>query len=228
MVTTNKSLFSGINNEQTQAIYKCFKPVVKTYETGDKICTFNDAFDYVGIVKSGAVSISRIDINGTRVVLENVYENEIFGKIFYSSTLFNDEIYVDCLKSCTIMYIDYYHITRRCENACLHHSILVQNMLEIISHKASVLSQRVEVLSRRTIKDKVITYFKLCSSRCANSCDCKSKDGCATKEFELPFSYSNLADYLCIDRSAMMREIKNLRDEGVIKTDKRKVELIGE
>ena len=86
-------------------------------------------------------------------------------------------------------------------------------MLELIATRASTLAERVEVLSRRSIRDKIITYFSLCAIRNSSNI------------FEIPFSYSTLADYLCIDRSAMMRELKNLKSSGVIKTDKRKVEL---
>ncbi len=214
MVTTQRTLFSGITIVETEKLLQCFNPIAKTFNVGDKVCSFSDDCDFVGIVKSGMVSVSRTDINGNRTVLESITENEIFGKIFYSSNLLNDEITVICEKDCEIMYIDYHYITKRCENACEHHSLLVQNMLELISVRASTLAERVEVLSRRTIKEKILTYFTLCSNR--NS----------SKKFEIPFSYSTLADYLCIDRSAMMRELKNLKTDGIIKADKRKIELL--
>lgn len=47
-----------------------------------------------------------------------------------------------------------------------------------------------------------------------------------TGKFKLPMSYTALAQYLSVDRSAMMREIKNLADEGALRRDGRNVELL--
>lgn len=214
MNANNNTLFFGIEEQDITKLLECLDPLVKSYLTGDTICSFTDNSNFVGIVKNGMANIYRTDINGTRTVLESVSNNEIFGKIFYSNNLLTDEITVICEKDCEIMFIDYFHITKRCANACERHSVLVQNMLEIMSLRASILAERVEVLSRRTIKEKIITYFVLCSNRNASN------------TFEIPFSYTTLAEYLCIDRSAMMRELKNLKNQGVIKTEKRKVELV--
>ncbi|MGN0550588.1 MAG: Crp/Fnr family transcriptional regulator [Acutalibacteraceae bacterium] len=208
------SIFSGIKDEDYDKLLECFSPVIKSYKSGEEICSFNDDSNFVGIVKNGMVSIVRTDINGVRTVLENICSNEIFGSIFYNSSMLLDEITVVCEKECEIMFIDYCHITKRCANACEHHSLLVQNMLSLIATRASSLGERIEVLSRRTIKEKLMSYFVLCASHSGS------------ESFELPFSYSTLADYLCVDRSAMMRELKNMKNDGIIKTDKRRVELV--
>ena len=43
--------------------------------------------------------------------------------------------------------------------------------------------------------------------------------------FSLPFTMVDLADYLSIDRSAMTRELKRMKEEGLIEMDKRCVRL---
>ena len=106
------------------------------------------------------------------------------------------------------------HLTRRCEKACTHHSRLVENMFHIMTGKAAALSERVEVLSRRSIREKLLCYFGLQTGG----------DDCGS--FHLPFTLSALADYISADRSAMMREIRNLTDEGVLRRDGRNVELL--
>ena len=37
-----------------------------------------------------------------------------------------------------------------------------------------------------------------------------------SKTFELPLSLTDLADYLSVDRSAMMRELKLLKEDGLV------------
>lgn len=109
---------------------------------------------------------------------------------------------------------EYQHIVNCFKpKACQHHTRLVENMLTLLAQKAIDLSERIDILSRRTTREKLLSYFsRICQSE--------------SQSFVLPLSYSALADYLCVDRSAMMREIKKLKDEGIIKTQKRKITIV--
>ena len=90
---------------------------------------------------------------------------------------------------------------------------MVENLFHLVTEKAMFLSERVEVLSRRSIREKLLRYFQLQ----------------ATKErgrsFLLPFSLSALADYISADRSAMMRELKKMREEMLVTITGRQVTL---
>ena len=66
------------------------------------------------------------------------------------------------------------------------------------------LNTRIELLTKKNIRDKLLTYFNLLSTRTLS------------KTFTLPFSLTDLADYLSVDRSAMMRELSHLKEEGFI------------
>ena len=88
-----------------------------------------------------------------------------------------------------------------------------QNMFQLVAEKATSLYERVEVLSRRSIRDKLMCYFSLMAA--------KNRSG----ESLLPFSLSALADYISTDRSAMMRELKRLKEEGVLRSEGRRITL---
>ena len=105
---------------------------------------------------------------------------------------------------------------RRCEKACQHHSQLVQNMFSLAAEQIQRLSRRVEVLSRRTIREKLLRYFAL---------QCGAE---GTGSFTLPFTLSALAEYISTDRSAMMRELRKLREEGTVEITGKKVVFHGE
>lgn len=131
--------------------------------------------------------------------------------VFSSKT---DIIQVVCSKTCCVEFIDYYHLTKRCPRACSFHSTLVSNALHLLSLKAVHLSERLDILSQRTIREKLLRCFTLMAADQQASCS-----------FTLPFSLGTLADYLCVDRSAMMREIGKMKKEGLLQMDKRQITL---
>ena len=78
------------------------------------------------------------------------------------------------------------------------------NLSNLVMQKVISLNSRVELLTKRSIREKLLGYFNILSTRTFR------------KSFTLPFSLTDLADYLSVDRSAMMRELKSLKDDGFI------------
>ena len=207
-------LFRDISYESYLAMYHCFQAVSRSFRPEEVICDFGGDCSSVGIVERGEAALIRIDENSVETVMETLGPGGVFGKnlAFAGSRL--DSLEVVCRTGCDVLFINYSHILKRCENACTHHSVLVQNMLRLMSDKAQTLSERVDVLSRRSIRDKLLCYFRQQSL----------KTGSAA--FRLPFSLSVLADYIATDRSAMMRELKKLKEEGILTSDGRQIRLL--
>ncbi len=192
----------------------CFQAVQRSFRTDDLIYDFSSKeSNAVGIIERGEASVIRIDKDGVSTVLEELSVGGVFGRTLAYAGSVRDSMEVVCRTPCDVLFIDYPHIFKRCEKACTHHSLLVQNMLRLMADKAQALSLRVDVLSRRSIREKLLCYFRQLSEQ----------EGKQT--FTLPFSLSTLADYIATDRSAMMRELKRLKEEGVIRSDGRKITL---
>ena len=208
-------LFQDISYEDYRSLLTCFQAVQKSFRTDDLIYDFsapnNDA---VGIVERGGAALIRIDEEGVSTVMEELGPGGVFGRTLAFAGSSGDSMEVVCRTPCDVLFIDYPHMLKRCEHACGHHSVLVQNMLRLMNDKAQALSQRVDVLSRRSIREKLLCYFRQLSKKAGSN------------TFVLPFSLSTLADYIATDRSAMMRELKRLREEGVICSDGRKFTLL--
>ena len=207
-------LFQGISYDEYRRMLTCFQAVQRSYRPGEMIYDFSKPNqNAVGIIERGAASLIRIDADGVATVLEELHAGGVFGKDLAFAGSREDSLEVVCRTACDVLFIDYPHILKRCENACYHHSLLVQNMLRLMADKAQSLSERVDVLSRRSIREKLLCYFRQQSE----------KEGADT--FTLPFSLSTLADYIATDRSAMMRELKRLREEGTVSSDGRRFTL---
>ena len=207
-------LFQDISYEDYRSLLTCFQAVQKSFRSDDLIYDFSSPKnDAVGVVERGCAALIRIDEEGVSTVMEELGPGGVFGKTLAFAGSSGDSLEVVCRTPCDVLFIDYPHILKRCENACTHHSLLVQNMLRLMADKAQSLSERVDVLSRRSIREKLLCYFRQLAGKAGGD------------TFTLPFSLSMLADYIATDRSAMMRELKRLREEGIVRSDGRRFTL---
>lgn len=195
-------LFHDISYQDYQEILVCFQAVPRAFRADERVFDFST--DTVGVVERGQANLIRIDKEGVSTVLEDLRPGGVFGKTLAFGRSSGESLEVICRSPCVVVFFDYSQILRRCGNACQHHSVLVQNMLKLMANKAQALSDRVDVLSRRSIREKLMCYFLQLSQEVEND------------TFTLPFTLSMLADYIAADRSAMMRELKRLREEGII------------
>lgn len=208
-------LFTDISYDSYLQMLDCFNTVQKSFRPEDVICDLTvPGSNSVGVVERGEAAVIRIDETGISTVLEELGPGSVFGHLLDFSGAGQDSVEVVARTPCDVVYIDYPHILKRCERACTHHSLLVQNMLRLISVKAQNLSERVDVLSRRSIREKLLCYFGQLAEKAGGN------------TIQLPFSLSTLADYIATDRSAMMRELKRLREEGYLHSDGRKITLL--
>lgn len=204
-------IFENISNEDINKMLKCFDARKRTFKKDSIIMNYIGNTSTVGIISKGTAELIRNDYNGNRTIIETLTENDIFGEVFSSYNI--DELSIKAYEETEVIFIDYYHITKRCKKACPYHSILVENTLNILSEKIVSNNERIEILAKRTIREKLLAYFDIMS---------KKK---LSKTFTIPFTYTDLADYLGVDRSAMQRELKNLKEDNFIKTNNKKITL---
>ena len=208
-------ILEGITPEEQEQMRVCFGVREEAFRAGETIYDFSEGRKYLGLIAHGSAVLQRIDRQGGRAILEHLESGGVFGEMLMFENVAGDSITVIAEEPCRVWFMQDEHMTRRCERACAHHSRLVENMFHIMTEKAAALSERVEVLSRRSIRDKLLCYFSLQQAKNGGS-------------FTLPFSLSALADYISTDRSAMMRELKKLREGGVVQIEGRKVTILAE
>jgi len=193
--------------------YNCVKMQKKAFSKGTIITTYMEKRKQICILIKGKADLIRYDRNGNRDIIESFNENDIFGEAFYPVNT-NNELFVQAKENCEVLLFLYDDIRIKCKNNCRYHTNLISDILELVFNKTVHQNTRIEVLSKRTIREKLLTYFTILSSKNF------------TKNIILPVSLTSLADYLSVDRSAMMREIKSLIDEGIISKNGNKIKLL--
>lgn len=191
----------------------CKSAQTKNFKKGQVITTYIQKRNQICVLLNGEADLVRYDFNGDRSIIEHFTKNDIFGEALYVVTT-NNELSVEAKKNCEVIFFSYKDIYNKCRNNCKFHEVIAENFSKVIVQKVTILNTRIEVLTKRTIREKLLGYFKILSTRAFSS------------TFEIPFSLTDLADFLSVDRSAMMREIKNLKDEGIIKKNGTKITLL--
>ncbi len=191
----------------------CSKVKIKEFSKGETITTYIEKRNQFCILENGEADLIRYDFNGTKTIIGHFSENDIFGEVFYPTNT-NNELFVLAKTDCKVLFYLYDDITTKCKRNCTFHKDLYDNFSKLLLNNIIDLNTRIELLSKRNIRDKLISYFKILSSKKLS------------KNITIPFSYTDLADYLSIDRSAMMRDLKTLSDSGIIERKGNKIKLL--
>jgi len=192
---------------------KCIKAQKKVFPTGSVITTYMEKRKQICILLSGKADLIRYDLKGNKDIIERFNENDVFGEVFHNVNT-NNELFVLATKQCEVLIFLYDDLRIKCKQNCSFHTTLVSTMLELVLKNTISQNTRIEILSKRSIREKLLSYFNILSNKSFS------------KNIAIPFSLTSLADYLSVDRSAMMREIKNLIDEGFISKNGNRIKLL--
>ena len=206
------TLFENIEDSDMLAMLKCLGARIHFYKKGEIPLMAGDTVSSVGIVLSGQVV--REDIDGNQMIVTELRECDLFGETFACIETKYCPVTVEAITDCNIMWIDYHRVITSCPSACGFHTRLIGNMLRLIAFKNLRLNRRLEILAKRSIRERLLAYLEL------------QAEDAGSRSFSIPFDRNKLADYLCTDRSAMSRELGKMRDEGILEFEKNRFTLL--
>ncbi len=193
--------------------HTCKKVTTRSFKKNEIITTYIAKRKQLCLLTHGEADLIRYDFSGTKTIVEHYLSNNIFGEIFYNVTT-NNELFVEAKTKCEVLFFDYDFIENKCTSNCSYHKKVMQTLPNLLLMQINSLNTRIEILSKRTIREKILTYFNILATKNI------------TKTFALPFSLTDLADYLSVDRSAMMREIGYLRSDKIIEKNGNSITLL--
>ena len=206
--TLRSPLFAGMTYEDRRSVLDCIGYHIGTFSKGAVIAFEEENIRHVGIVLSGAVDMIKEDIWGNKTLLIRTRKEEMFGETFACGTDNLSVVTFVAAEDAKVLFIPFDRALHNCKMACSFHQKLMENMVQVIAGKNRDLLRKVEVVSKRTIREKILTYLSITSQTENSRC------------FEIPLGRIELAEYLCVDRSALTRELAKMRDEGLIDYDK--------
>jgi CRP-like cAMP-binding protein len=206
-------LFSGVGDDDISTMLTCLGARLLTYKKGEHVLRQGEHLSDILVLAEGSLHIQRDDYWGNRSILGHIGVGEIFGEAYVApecGTLLNDVIAVE---DSAVFFFDVKRVISTCSSACRFHTMVVQNLFFAISEKNRGLVQKLDYMSRRTTREKLLSYL---------SEEAKKQNSAS---ITLPFNRQQLADYLSVDRSAMSNELCKMRDEGILEFEKNRFRL---
>lgn len=201
-------LFQNIKHTDMESMLQCLNPYVKFYKKGNYITHSGESVNSVGVVLSGTVHMLKEDIWGNTAILAIVPEKDIFGETSVCSGSYKSTASFRAITDCEVLFLSFDKILHSCSKACEFHHQLIDNMVILIAQKNIQLMEKLEVISKKTLREKTLIYLSRQAQRNNNL------------YFTVPMNRLELADYLGADRSALSRELSRMKDDGLIDYDK--------
>ena len=206
-------LFSGVSDDEIVAMLNCLQARILTFKRGDYVFREGEHINHITVLVEGKLLVQHDDFWGNRNIVNVIRVGEMFGEAYVapeSGALLNDVI---AEEDSSVIFFDIKRILTVCSTACRFHSMVVQNLFFSISEKNRTLVQKIGHMSKRSTRAKLLSYL---------SDEAKRHN---SNQFTIPFSRQQLADFLCVDRSAMSNELCKMRDEGLLRFDKNEFTL---
>ncbi|MBP5167517.1 MAG: Crp/Fnr family transcriptional regulator [Oscillospiraceae bacterium] len=210
----NCALFSGISDGDLPAMLSCLGARVSEIEKNRVIFEEGSEAKTIGVVLSGAVQLVQDDYYGNRSIVALISPGELFGESFACARVESLPVSVVASADGRVLLLDFSRVVTTCSNACKFHSRMIFNLLRLVAEKNLVFNQKIEITSRRTTREKLMTYLMYQAKLNKSS------------SFTVPYDRQGLADYLGVERSALSAEISRLRAEGIIESRKSEFRIL--
>lgn len=195
-------LFEGVDREDIGAMLDCLEARKLWYSKDDFVLLAGDTALYVAIVLTGGVKVIQEDYWGNRSILAHIDPAGLFGEAFACAGAKSLPVSAVASQDSRIMLINYNRITDGA--GCEFHGRLISNMLQILARKNIYLTQKLEHMSKRSIREKLLSFLSHMAVETGSN------------ELSIPYNRQELADFLGVERSALSRELGSMKNEGLL------------
>lgn len=182
--------------------------LVRQYSKEVTVHHQHDACTALDVVLSGNLVAYSLSENGAAITMFEFKKNNIIG----ANLLFGDNNTYP-LNIYSVTACDLLHLSQNAVMEFLHDYCFVMQYIKSLSMNSLGMNRKITMLTQKTLRENIMDYLKQQSIIQGSS------------KIVLPFSKKELADYLGVQRPSLFRELKKLKDEGMIEIDNRTIHL---
>lgn len=207
-----KAPFADLSRIQQNKLFNLLGVHIYKFKKNEEILPTIKNENIVGIILEGSAQINYIEYNGNEIIIENLCKDSVFGSNISATNSENCQIISK--EDTEVLVIDYNKLYNPKNMKYSYFNIFIMNLFDIINIKMKEKNERIKILEKKQIREKLLEYFEI---------EYKKNH---SKEMNLPFTLKDLADYIATNRSAMFRELKNMKEEKLIQMKERKITLL--
>ena len=202
-VIAHCTLFENLSREELTYALRFFSAAQRIYERGDFLNRISAPLEGFGLVLSGTIQVYMDDIDGNQMIMANVGEGETFGESL--CFLHRDApVYICSVTDSVVLWMNTERIRHPEVNPSARDIMLANRFTAMLAARTLAMNDRIQILSKISIRDKLITFFSQYCSRTGR------------QEITIPFDRNDMATYLGVNRSALSRELGRMKQEGII------------
>ncbi len=204
----NTVIFHGMSEKEISDALEGLKAVTRKYKKGTTILHAGSTTRRMGLVMEGGVTIENNDVWGNRTILSHVGKNQFFAETY--GLLADEPMLVDVVanEDCLILFLTIGALNRNILKLETWTAKIMSNLLTISTHKNLTLSGRSFHTAPKTIRGRVMSYLNSVSIQKGST------------KFDIPFDRQQMADYLNLERTALSKELRKMKDDGLIEFHK--------
>ncbi len=211
---SQNSLFIGIPKEMIPQVLSYLNATVVNFNKNEAVFREGEPTAKAGIILSGILELRKEDYHGNRSLIQTLDVGEMFGEALCCTQTEILPVGIYAAEKCSVMFFDCNSILTQEQNNLKFTHILIKNLLSIIAKKNLALRAKINLLSKRSTKEKIMAFLLSEAKKAGKN------------EFYIQYDRQQLADYLGVDRSAMSAEIGKLCRQNVISTHKNHFTII--
>lgn len=209
---SHNPLFSGLSDENRALALKVFSAVRTEYPRNAVIASAGERLYRFGLVLSGTVQVSFTDIDGNSVIMANVTSGETFGESLCWLGIKEIPVTVTAFTEVCVLWLSPDALKSSDSSAIAHE--LRNRFSSMLAQKTLSMNDRVQILSKITIREKIVTFLSQYSNRYGS------------KTFSVPFDRESLSIYLGVNRTALSRELSAMQRDGIIEFYKNSFKIL--
>ena len=206
-------LFRGMSKEALPRALSLLSASTRAYARGETLLAMGTPFPSFGLVLSGAIQVLTLDIDGAPTMMASVARGESFGESLAYFDTKESPVLVLASESAEVLWLSPAPMRRAAAEDGFAMS-LYERFTRVLAARALYQNDRIQILSKAKIRDRLFTYFSQCERRAGGH------------TFTLPFDRTSLAVYLGVNRSALSREMGKMQAEGLIRATGKKIEIL--
>ena len=194
-------LFAGFSSKELDCLLPVMKPELCAYRKGRRIFACGDRVR-PGILTKGEIYFKREPEGLPPHTVEIIKPDHLFGLDIMFSGVGSSPMDLIAESDCSVLFFDLHALLEQIQPETRVH--LLDNASQMLANRCIRLLYRTEVLSIRLLRDQLMTFFRIM----------QQKQGSDTISPRM--NQRQLASYLCVNRSALSRELNRMQRDGLI------------